>query len=792
MINQNLLLAGDDGYNLTKSLRFRSSASAYLSRTLTAPTNNKIWTWSAWVKRGTLSTDQMLLGTTDDNTADGNFAGFRFTSANVFQFFNYAGGYQMLLNTTQVFRDPSAWYHIVLAVDTSQATASNRIKLYVNGVQVTAFTTATYPGQNYDGFINSAITHYQGCYNNASSGPLSFFNGYLTAIYFVDGQQLTPSSFGSTNSSTGVWQPKAYIGTYGNNGYFLPFTNTTSTTTLGNDFSGNNDNWTVNNISLTAGVTYDSMTDVPTLTNATVANYCVLNPTSPLASGTISNANLTFTSGAADAICVGTFGVSSGKWYWEITATTVNASLSYIGIIGQPPASLTVDLSTPSNGYCYLSNGNKGNNNSRVAYGATFTSGDVIGVALDMDAGTLVFYKNNATQGTAYSSLTGTFSPAISDGSGASSGAVFNCNWGQRPFTYTPPTGFVALNTFNLPSSTIVAGNKQMDVTLWTGTGVARNIVNSGSMQPDFVWIKARNQTYDNQVWDSVRGALLKLATNQTAAESSLANSVTGFNSNGIALGDTATVNLNTGTFVGWQWKANGTAVTNTAGSISSQVSANTTSGFSIITWTGTSASAATVGHGLGVAPRFFLVKQRNGSTYNWLAYHASTGAGNYLTFSGAGAATSDAAMWNNTAPSSSVITLSSGANIAITNPSSGTMLIYAWAQIAGYSAFGSYTGNGSTDGPFVFTGFRPKFVMFKVSSTSASWVINDSARNTYNVEDLYLIPNNSNAEGTLATVDFLSNGFKLRTTDTSWNQSSATYIYMAFAENPFKNSLAR
>jgi hypothetical protein len=444
------LAANSLGYLLSKSLRFRSSNSAYLSRTLTAPTNNKIWTWSAWVKRSGLGADHVLLGTTDDDTAEGNLSILRIQSTNNLSFVNYAGGYQIQLTTTQLFRDPAAWYHIVLAVDTTQATASNRVKMYVNGSQVTVFSQSTYPSQNYNTIINSAITHYQGCYNNATSGVLSFFNGYMAAIHFIDGQQLTPSSLGSTDVTTGAWRPKEYTGTYGNNGYYLPFTNTASTSTLGNDFSGNGDNWTVNNFSLTAGVTYDSMTDVPTL-GPLASNYCTLNPLSPLASGTISNGNLTFTSGAADAICVGTFGVSSGKWYWEITATTVNASLSYIGIIGQPPASLTVDLSTPSNGYCYLSNGNKGNNNSRVAYGATFTSGDVIGVALDLDAGTLVFYKNNTTQGTAYSSLTGTFSPAISDGSGASSGAVFNCNFGQRPFTYTPPSGYKSLNTYSLP-----------------------------------------------------------------------------------------------------------------------------------------------------------------------------------------------------------------------------------------------------------------------------------------------------------------------------------------------------
>jgi hypothetical protein len=189
------------------------------------------------------------------------------------------------------------------------------------------------------------------------------------------------------------------------------------------------------------------------LTSATESNYCVLNPVSPLASGSITNGNLTFTSGASDAICAGTLGMSSGKFYWEVTATTVNASLSGIGIIGQPPASLTVDLRTPSNGYCYISNALRGNNNTTSSYGATYTSGDIIGVALDMDAATptVTYYKNNVSQGAiSVSSFIGQL-VMVWIQNGANSGNMAGwVNFGQRPFAYTPPTGFVALNTFNM------------------------------------------------------------------------------------------------------------------------------------------------------------------------------------------------------------------------------------------------------------------------------------------------------------------------------------------------------
>jgi hypothetical protein len=254
------------GYRISRSVRLRSSATAYFNRTLTTPTNNKVWTWSGWVKRGKLSSTQALFGTTDDNTAAGNVAAFRFESGDTLGYFEYSSGYNAQLVTTQVFRDPSSWYHIVLAVDTTQATSTNRVKLYVNGSQVSAFGTSTYPSQNYNPYINSAIPLYQGAYKNSSTGTVSPLDGYLTEINFIDGQALTPSSFGATNTTTGVWGPTAYKGTYGTNGYYLNFSDNSgaTATTIGKDYSGNGNNWTPNNISVTAGVTYDSMVDTPT------------------------------------------------------------------------------------------------------------------------------------------------------------------------------------------------------------------------------------------------------------------------------------------------------------------------------------------------------------------------------------------------------------------------------------------------------------------------------------------------------------------------------------------------
>jgi hypothetical protein len=344
-----------------------------------------------------------------------------------------------------------------------------------------------------------------------------------------------------------------------------------------------------------------------------------------------------------------------------------------------------------------------------------------------------------------------------------------------------------------MPTPTIPAGNLFMNATLWTGTGVARTITNGepgASFQSDMVWIKARNQTYDHQIWDIVRGPLVKVAPNSTAVESSIANSVTAFNSNGFSLGDTATVNLSGGTFVGWNWKAGGTAVSNTAGSITSSVSANTTSGFSVVTYTSTT---GTVGHGLGVAPAMIIMKGRNVSD-QWTVGHTSLNGGsspwNYgIPLNTTASTQTNSGFWNNTAPTSTVFSQGSW-------DSGYTKVAYCWAPIAGYSAFGSYTGNGSADGPFVYLGFRPRFIMWKRSDSTGDWTIFDTSRNTYNYADLQLNPNTSGAEqvtgGGFERIDFLSNGFKIRSTDSYINASGGTYIYACFAENPFKYANAR
>jgi hypothetical protein len=328
-----------------------------------------------------------------------------------------------------------------------------------------------------------------------------------------------------------------------------------------------------------------------------------------------------------------------------------------------------------------------------------------------------------------------------------------------------------------------------MDATLYTGNSSTQNVVNAGRFQPDLVWIKDRTNAVNHQLYDSVRGVSVNLHSNTTGADTTTTGfGVTAFTSIGPTIVDSSAnygVNYASDAYVAWQWQAGqGSTSTNTAGTITTTTSVNTTAGFSVFTFTGTGASSASVGHGLGVAPKFMIFKQRNG-TSNWNVLTNAGGSNQYgfLNLTTAFAAAGET--WTST-----VINI--GANF--TNGS--TYVCYAWAEIAGFSKFGSYTGNGvNGNGPFVFCGFRPKFVLFKNTNTTQDWIIMDTARDTKNKMTQWLSANTSGAEYTDANidVDFVSNGFKIRTSiGTELNGNGNTIIYAAFAENPFKNSNAR
>jgi SPRY domain len=769
--------AAGGGYTIAKSLRFRSSASAYLNRTPgVAATNNQKFTWSGWVKRGKLSTSFLTLFSAYISNTESGYFEFRFNSSDQLQFTTWT----LTGNTTAVFRDTAAWYHIVVAADTTQATAANRLIVYVNNQSYPIGSNLT---QNLSLAVNANGTiQYIG---NLGAGD-DQFDGYMAEVNMVDGQALTPSSFGSYNSTTGVWQPIAYTGTYGTNGFYLKFTDTSSTAALGTDYSGNSNTWTVNNISLTAGYTYDSMTDVPTLTSASVANYIVMNPLNTYHSITPSNGNLTLSGTGVGGY--GTIAVNSGKYYFEVTFSTIGSGTPTIGIR---------DSNNGGNYALYWSDGQKNINGTITSYGSSWTANDVIGVAFDITGGTITFYKNNTSQGAISYSYSNLYFTAFIGQATTQGSDVCNINFGQQGFKYTPPTGYVALNTYNLPTSTIVAGNQYMDATLYTGTGSAQSITNAGAFKPDFVWLKSRSGAYAHVVFDSIHGPTVGNEVDAASAPvtSSAGQDFTAFNSNGFSVGTPTnwnSTNYSASTIVAWQWQAGaGSTSSNTNGTLTSTTSVNATAGFSIVTYTGNGSSGATVGHGLGAVPQFIIVKNYTAaSSNNWKTYSIAGGNTGTLDLNLANAFSTDSTIWNNTTPTSSVFTLGNSTGV---NGNANTYTAFCWTPIAGFSAFGKYTGNGSSDGPFTYTGFRPKFLMIKDLTTGTTdWFILDTSRDTYNICTALLRPDTTQAEQSYSVVDILSNGFKQRNTYGLQNASGDNYFYAAFAENPFKNALAR
>jgi hypothetical protein len=1091
-INTALISGAEGGYAISRSLRFNSSDSAYLSRTPASAGNRKTWTWAGWVKRSDVASVQ---GVFSSSTGAIEFYG---TYINVTETSGFS------VNTSAVFRDPSAWYHFVFTLDTTQATASDRLKIFQNGVRLTDFFSTTWPNQNTDYGINSTTLHTIG----ESRALGRYFSGYLADIHFIDGQALDPTSFGEFDTN-GIWQPKAFAGSYGSQGWHLDFADNSSNTatTLGKDTSPNGNNWTPNNLSVqggassvtmpatnappsveylvigggggggathgggggaggyrssvsgessgggasaesalsvTAGASYsvtvgaggnggsatdgiyvgsagtnsvfgsitsnggagagggatgqnatsgggsgggagnrggasngtanqgfnggtgttslsgepagggggagsngsngtsgqagnggsgvsssitgtpisragggggaisgggnlpgsatsgggnggnptatagtantggggggggsgtagqpggsgvviiryantysdlsvggglsytyantggykiytftssltpaqsagnDSLVDVPTngsevdtgAGGEVRGNYAVLNALENTSRGTLSNGNLDYTStGTGTGLEQRTATIrdfSSGKWYFECHVSNLSGSGDpYIGWFNK---NFTVGVTNPDGSPDMWALAMQNNSTSNIRNGGTNTqvfsgaSPCLFMIAIDIDAGKIWFGKDgtwaqsgNPATGTnaQFTNLAnGPYSPLLR-GTGSNGGtSTLVANFGQRPFAYTAPSGFKALNTANLPAPVITKPSTVMDVVTRTFTG-ATATVSSLAFSPDLLWFKRRDDAASHSLFDSVRGVDKRLLSNGTNGEITVTDALTSFNSNGFTLGaDTGSISVNgpsSGTGVVWCWDAGSSTVTNTQGSITSQVRANVSAGFSVVTYTGTG-SNATVGHGLNVAPSMVILKSRSFSQV-WVVGHSSIGFGNYLLLNATDASAAGANVFNSTAPTSTVFSLGTGGG---GNQSAATYVSYCFAPVAGYSSFGSYTGNGSTDGPFVFCNFRPKWLLLKSSTEGVSWIIYDTARNTYNLVNSTLSPNLSSAEsapGVSGGIDILSNGFKLRSSDQWLNFSAATYIYAAFAESPFQYARAR
>ena len=793
-LNGNNILAGASGqatgYEIERSVVFGDSA--YLARTPSSSGNRQVFTVSAWVKLGSAAADDKSVALMAEYTDDNNRGYITFGS--YCRVFSRGSGSDIANYSTDAkFRDPSAWYHVVFSIDVTQSTAANRVKIYVNGIQQDITISSNWP-EDTDTRYNASGREYHIGKLGGGAG-IEYADGYIAEYNFIDGTALDASSFGETNADTNQWQAIKYAGSYGTNGFYLDFA-TRATDPI--DASGNGNNWSSVNV-----VATDWKIDTPT------NNFATLNPLASRTDGsssiTLSEGNLKISIGGTGNTDVpGTIPISSGKWYAEVYAVTMDGSNT--GEVGITESGfLTNQTYVSSNPKCtYLYSGRKRlNGSSTSTYGASWSSGDIVGIALNLDDNEITFYKNNSSQGAisitadeyVFTSARGSGTPVLVWNFGQDSSFAGNKTSGAAgsDFYYTPPTGFKALSTANLSDPSIADPTKHFNTVLYTGNGTAGNAITGVGFSADFIWIKNRTAAYYHNLADTVRGITKGLSSNTTGAENNYSN-VQSVQSDGFTVGGNELVNQSGANLVAWNFLAGGTASSNTDGSITSSVSANTDAGFSIVSWTGDGNSSGNVGTGLSdTTPLDMAIVKRRDSTSDWQVGHDGSGQGQnfayHLNLNDTSALSSSAPYFMGTQSSTdgSLLYLAAG---SLT--SSATYIAYCFKEVDGYSKVGSYTGNGSSDGPFIYTGFRPAFVITKPYGSTGSWQMFDIARSPYNEMDKRLRADTSGAEDTNLPRDFLSNGFKIRTNNATVNGSGINLIYLAFAESPFKTSNAR
>ena len=763
--------ASPGAYEIDQSCRFNDDDSSYLYRTPASASNSKTWTASMWVKRSNLgdSVSNVFFAASESGltTSIGTMDAGDYDRL----YINMSGSTGI---TTQVFRDPAAWFHLHWAMDTTQSTAANRMKLSINGVQVTAFDSITYPSLNHDTTVNKDEFH--GWARNSSGGN-QLYDGYLAECYLIDGIVTTPSDFGEVSSSTGQWIPKAYGGSFGTNGFHLDFADSSA---LGNDVSGNDNDFTSSGLAAA-----DQMTDSPT------NNYATMSPLNHPSLYELSDGNLYCGFSFAGTNSRGTTATMAyprtGKWYWEGTNTVGDQGL--FGVRAFDGTQSVDDFATvfnvnSVNAYgIYSSNGALYEDGSSSSTGETWGNGDTIGVAFDVDTGKLWFSKNgswasgNPADGSSPSATvpSAELANVIYPWGGCGSNTHFQTyDFGQSGFRDDPPTGFSALSTANLPDPTIDDPSAYSQPTIYSGNGGSNEIDQTGNstFEPDMIWIKERSSTNHGTIIDSVRGGNKGVYPSTTAAEYTESN--LSFDADGFSLtttGSSAQINHASQTYVAWQWLK------------------GTTGALDIVTYTGTG-STRTVSHGLGVKPDLMIFKRRDG-TQNWRVYHHTLTAENSLFLDLTNAQSDDTAPFNDTEPTSSVFTVKSDGTV---NATDQTYVAWLFAGVEGFSSFGKFTGNGSADGPFLWMSFAPSAFILKRFDSTGNWRAFDNRRGPFNENDNRLEINNNNAEasGDGEGVDFLSNGVKIRSSDAGWNASGGNYLWMAWADTPFKTATAR
>jgi len=759
-----------DNGTIDKSCIFNDGDGAYIHRTPGSDGNRRTWTWSAWVKRAKTGAAYMFIY----SDASANTEDIQFDSSDRLQYYVLVGGsYQINYISNRTFEDNSKWYHIVVRKDTTQSTAADRVRIYVDGVQLTSWNTETQPSQNDEGFINqSGKQHAIG--NFANVGVSDEAVGYMAEVNFADGTSYGPDTFGITDTSTGRWVPKS-LGSisYGTHGYRMQFANTAGQT-IGDDTSGQGNDYTVVNVATT-----DITTDSPT------QNHATFDPFFSSSTMGLTEGNLTVTDNGGTSWETAHVGmpVKSGKWYFEATVNTAGTYDTFFGV--STLDAITTNISqylgyadgsagfapTTAGGGDVVYWGNNGNNYYYPGASTSFGNGDIAGMAYDADTGAFWMAKNNTwiSSGNPSNGTNPIFSGVTAGKlvyfgiSNTTNSTKHTVNFGQKSFQYTPPTGFKAVQQDNLSE--------------------AKNDF------ADFVWIKNRDSTDDHQLYDSSRGVKKMIESNTNAVEETDDNGLQRFLNGGCAIDDDVRINTVGESYVSWNWHANGgTTAANTDGSgasIASTTQANQTAGFSIVTWTGTG-SNGTVAHGLSSAPEWMLIKNLTASGQSWHVYHVTNGNGKAMFLDTNANVSTSSNFFNDTTPTNKVFTVGTSGGV---NQNTKSMLAYCWHSVKGYSKFGTYTGGGGTDGTFTHLGFKPAWLLVKRYGSTGNWYQFDNARGPINDADgagKTLMPNHTNAAAVQTRVDFLSNGFKQRINNDGSNLNSATYIYMAFAEHPF------
>lgn len=794
-------------YQIDRSLRFKGAQ--WMTRTNVPGSGGHIATYSAWVKLGAqtpVNTGHLIYGYSSGIAPSD---GLHFNTDGTIRFYGQ-GEYDGDMNSTAMFRDYSAWYHIVCAVDTTQATGSERLKIYVNGNRQTLAggTRSTYPSLNH--VLAWTTPNCPVALGRENNSLIDYFDGYMADVHLIDGQALSPSSFGKFDDN-GVWVPIRYSGAYGTNGCKLEFKDAAN---LGADTSGRGNHWTVNG--LTAA---DQMKDTPS------NNFATLNPLIP-GETTLSNGNLTIS------------GVNSlwqsaiptiqpfGKNYWEVSvASATSCRLATCGIADAAHVTSATAagpaLSFVSALEIYFNeNWTSGGINADVSWFSGGTLGFTLPLA-DFQPGTspILRFAFDGTTGrlwlgtsSGWYGPTGTLNGDPANGNNPTATVPTSAayvpvlsayyptdkvtfNAGQSPFAYTPPEGFKTLCTANMPAVGIKKPRDHFNAVLYTGNGDTQTVTGLG-FKPGLLALKNRSFGWSWSWHDEVRGVSKALASDNTNAEYA-------YNpSNDIAYGYVSSLdndgfsvvcgtqahsyaNYNGEAYVGFAWKGAGTATLNNDGTIPSQVSANPTAGFSIVSFSTDGVSGRTVGHGLGAEPVFTILKARDPVTTNhWYVHHRdgcppSAGTGMALNLY--------------IPPSQSYPSLNSwsSAILNLRTLSAGKWIAYCFTEITGYSKFGSYVGNGSDNGPFVHCGFRPRYLLIKDIGTNGNWVIHDTARTPYSGNvGATLNTNAPDADSADHAFDDCANGFKLRGNPYGdFNYNGRTYIYAAFAEHPFGGS---